>query len=97
MRRLIATAPWVSLTFPAAHGAKLHSVDPLERLNGELKRRTDVDGIFPNEALITCLVGAPPARAERLVDIQRARYMTLETIARRSARLHRTGVSSVTR
>ena len=50
--RFITTAPWVSMIFPAVHGAKLHSVDTLERLNGEVKRRTDVVGIFPNKAAI---------------------------------------------
>src|SRR5260221_11385597 len=40
------------MTFPREHRAKLHSTNPIERLNGEIKRRTDVVGIFPNEAAI---------------------------------------------
>ncbi len=51
--------------FPAPHRAKLHSTNPLERLNGEIKRRSDVVGIFPNEAAVTRLIGA--ARTERRV------------------------------
>jgi len=46
------------MTFPAAHRAKLYSTNPLGRLNGEIKRRTEVVGIFPYEAAIVRLVGA---------------------------------------
>ena len=37
------------MTFAAQHRTKLHSTDPLERLDQEVKRRADVVGIFPNE------------------------------------------------
>jgi len=46
------------MNFPAQHRAKLHSTNPLERLNKEVKRRSDVVGIFPNEASIVRLIGA---------------------------------------
>ena len=57
------------MDFPLRHRPKLQSTNPIERVNGEIKRRTEVVGIFPNEDAITRLV------------VQRARYMTLETIA----------------
>ncbi|MEM6677946.1 MAG: IS256 family transposase [Pseudomonadota bacterium] len=46
------------MVFPAQHRTKLHSTNPIERLNKEVKRRADVVGIFPNEASIKRLIGA---------------------------------------
>jgi transposase-like protein len=69
------------MTFPKEHRAKIHSTNPIERLNGEIKRRTDVVGIFPNEASITRLIGAILLEANDEWAVQRARYMTLESIS----------------
>lgn len=66
--------------FPKEHRAKIHSTNPRERLKGEIKRRTEVVGIFPNESAIYRLVGALLLEQNDEWALQR-RYMTPETLA----------------
>ena len=65
------------MSFPKSHRAQIHSTNPLERLNAEIKRRTNVVGIFPNEAAITRLVGALLLEQNDEWQLQR-RYLPLE-------------------
>ncbi len=65
------------MAFPAQHRAKLHSTNPLERLNKEDKRWADVVGIFPNEESITRLIGAVLLEANDEWQLQH-RYMQIE-------------------
>ena len=69
--------------FPAQHRAKLHSTNYLERLNVEITRRSDVVEHFSkqNEAAVTRLIEALLLEQNDEWAVQRARYMTLETIA----------------
>jgi transposase-like protein len=55
--------------------------NPIERPIGEIKRRTEVVGIFPNEAAIVRLVGAILLEQNDEWAVQRARYITLESMA----------------
>ena len=68
------------LDFPEQHRAKLHSTNPLERLNKEVKRRADVVGIFPNEASIIRLIGAVLLEKNDEWQLQH-RYMQVEAMA----------------
>ena len=69
------------MNFPTQHRAKIHFTNPIERLNGEIKRRSDVISIFPNEAAVTRLIGAILLEQNDEWTVQRASYMTLEIIA----------------
>ena len=80
LRNEVWTDVLAYMTFPPQHRTKRHSTNPVEHLNGGIKRRTEVVGIFPNEDAITRLVGAILLEQNDEWAVQRARYMTLETI-----------------
>ena len=69
------------MTFPSEHRTKIHSTNPLERVNKEIKRRTNVVGIFLNDEAIVRLVGAILLEQNDEWAVSR-RYMALETVAR---------------
>jgi transposase-like protein len=68
--------------FPQAHWRKLWSTNPLERLNGEIKRRTNVVGIFPNDASVLRLVTAVIVETHDEWAVAERRYLSEESMAK---------------
>jgi transposase-like protein len=72
-------------TFPQAHWRKIWSTNPLERINGEIKRRTNVVGIFPNDASIARLVTAVVVETHDEWAVAERRYLSEESMAKLTA------------
>ena len=68
--------------FPQAHWRKIWSTNPLERLNGEIKRRTNVVGIFPNDASVARLVTAVMVEAHDEWAVAERRYLSEQSMAK---------------
>jgi transposase-like protein len=69
-------------SFPVAHWRKIWSTNPLERVNGEVKRRTNVVGIFPNDAAILRLVTAVCVETHDEWAVAERRYLSEESMAK---------------
>lgn len=66
--------------FPVAHWKKIWSTNPLERLNGEIKRRTRVVGIFPNDAAVLRQISAVVVDTHDEWQVAERRYLFEESV-----------------
>ena len=79
--------------FPIAHWKKIWSTNPLERVNKEIKRRTDVVGVFPNPAALLRLAGAVLIEVHDEWQIAERRYLSEGSMALIDAQPDQTGGS----
>ena len=70
------------MAFPQEHWARIDSTNPLERLNREVKRRTEVVGVFPDTASVLRLVGSVLLEQDDEWQVER-RYFSQESMQRR--------------
>jgi putative transposase len=82
MLREAATDVCAFAAFPIAHWKKVWSTNPLERVNKEIKRRTNVVGIFPNEAAVLRLAGSILLEVHDEWQIAERRYLSEASMAK---------------